>query len=102
MLCYLYSLFFYKELAKLKCTQNLKENNSIKRKTGGNISICRVYARKYMADYNRLCLAEIEPGGPRGYVPVKRGFLRFLFFFFFHHVYIKFKCVCNPTNLTGS
>ena len=47
MQCYLYSLFFYKELAKLKCTQNLKENNSIKRKTGANISMCRVYARKY-------------------------------------------------------
>ena len=35
-----------------------------------------------MADYSRngLYLAEIEPGGPRGYGPGKRGFLRVFFF----------------------
>ena len=41
--------------------------------------MCRVYARRYMADYSRLYLEEIEPGGPRGYGPGKRGFLRVFF-----------------------
>ena len=60
--------------------------------------MCRVYARRYMADYSRLYLEEIEPGGPRGYGPGKRGFLRVFFFFYLMSI---INCVCNPQRLIG-